>query len=71
MIRISRQVEKLSTGRSILGTNNEPNKCTRSDRGVSSRTSRSTSMGSKHGREEEQNSTKGAKEIIWVAGWEI
>ena len=70
-IRISHQMEKLSIRGSILGASNEPNKRTRSNQRVSPRTPQSTSTSSNHGKNESQYSTKGAKEIIQVAGWEI
>ena len=64
-------MEKLSIRRSILGTGNESDECTRSNQGISSRTSRCTLTSSNHGKNEGWYSTKGTEEIIQVAGWEI
>ena len=70
-IGISRQMEKLSTRRSILGTGSESNERTRSDRRIPSGTSRRTLTSSNNRETGRKNSTKGAEEIIRVAGWKV
>ena len=70
-VRISRQMEKLSTRRSILGTGNKSNERARSDWRIPSKTSRCTTMSPNSKKTGRRHSTKGAEEIIRVAGWEV